>query len=166
MGARLLQQPVNLPARELARVVQNLANKRDTWWHRVQRPQQDRWWTRLYVDESLDVWLLTWLPGHVAELHDHGPSSAAFTVVRGTLEETRVTGDSGIQFCSHQPGRVATLPAGVVHDVRGAGDGLAVSIHAYSPALTQMHYYEWDNDGQLSIVRHVETDEPEQKLAG
>src|SRR4051812_27192037 len=143
MGARLLHGSVNLPAWALARVVHDVAGKRDTWWHRVQRPEQDRWWTRLYVDDSLDVWLLTWLPGHVAELHDHGPSAAAFAVVQGTLEETRVTRDGGMQFCSHQPGRVATLPAGVVHDVRGAGKGLAVSIHAYSPALTEMRYYDW-----------------------
>lgn len=48
-----------------------------------------RWWTRIWHDPDVDVWLLSWLPGHTTELHDHGDSAAAFTVVRGALTETR-----------------------------------------------------------------------------
>ena len=46
----------------------------------------ERWHQRLYRDPRIDVWLISWLPSQGTELHDHGGSSGAFTVLRGTLD--------------------------------------------------------------------------------
>jgi predicted metal-dependent enzyme (double-stranded beta helix superfamily) len=150
---------------ELLDIVQWIAADEGIWVDRVQTPGSDRWWTRLYVDEAVDVWLLTWLPGQFTDLHDHGPSTAVFTVIRGELEEMRLGRDADMQITSCAPGSRSVVEAGVVHDVRAVGTDLAVSIHAYSPPLTLMTYYTRNDDGDLHIARQAETDEPEQQLA-
>jgi predicted metal-dependent enzyme (double-stranded beta helix superfamily) len=163
MTANLAYATGNLRVDELADVVRWIAADETQWAHRVRAPGSDRWWTRLYADWALDVWLLTWLPGQFTDLHDHGDSAAAFAVARGELEEARLTFAGGRQIskCSGEP---TLVDVGVVHDVRAIGDELAVSIHAYSPPLTRMTYYDAD-DGGLQVVRYVETNEPEQELS-
>ena len=126
----------------------------------IPAPGADRWWTRLHAGSDVDVWLLSWLPGQTTELHDHGPSRAAFTVVQGRLAEDRVHLDRRRHHV-RPAGAVTAIPLGVRHDVTGAGEGPAVSVHAYSPPLTQMNYY--DQAGRL--VRSVRTHEPEEELS-
>src|SRR5947209_20416090 len=46
-----------------------------------------RWHVRIHQDEDVDVWLISWTTEQGTELHDHGGSSGAFTVVDGTLNE-------------------------------------------------------------------------------
>jgi len=48
-----------------------------------------------------------------------------------------------------------------VHDVRNIREETAVSVHAYSPPLSSMRFYDVD-DGQLTTLAHVWTDDPEQ----
>jgi hypothetical protein len=50
----------------------------------------------------------------------------------------------------------------VRHDVRHAGSGPAASLHAYSPRLTRMTFWEPTGTG-LRAVRTVRTDTPEQE---
>jgi len=50
--------------------------------------------------------------------------------------------------------------------VRGAGSRPAVSIHAYSPPLVRMTFYEVDRDRRLRVRSRVETREPESDLNG
>jgi Cysteine dioxygenase type I len=57
-------------------------------------PTNDRWFTLLHGDDELDVWLLSWAPDRSTELHDHGGSLGALTVVSGALRETRWDGES------------------------------------------------------------------------
>jgi predicted metal-dependent enzyme (double-stranded beta helix superfamily) len=136
------------------------------WQPRLQIPDgEQRWWTRLSTDRHVDVWLLSWLPGHTTELHDHGTSAAAFSVVRGSLVEVRAEQQGRRRAFLRQPGWVTWLAPGVIHDVSGAGDEPAVSIHAYSPPLEQMNYYGADDLRRLRIVRSVRTDQPEQELS-
>jgi len=40
-------------------------------------PADTRWYTRLHADDDLDVWLISWAPGHATELHDHQAITAA-----------------------------------------------------------------------------------------
>src|SRR5579875_1446030 len=87
--------PPRSPARprsavELLQLVTRIAAGNE-WRGRVQLPAgNERWWTQLHSADDLDVWLLSWLPGHATDLHDHGGSSAAFTVVQGALREIRL----------------------------------------------------------------------------
>jgi predicted metal-dependent enzyme (double-stranded beta helix superfamily) len=150
---------------ELSELVRAVSGDPGIWQSRLQIPAgTDRWWTRLSADERVDLWLLSWLPGHRTELHDHGSSAAAFSVVRGELVELRTGLAGSRKRYLRAPGAVTALAPGVIHDVRGAGTGPAVSIHAYSPPLRQMNYYGNGADGRLQIVRSVRTHEPEEEL--
>jgi len=151
-------------AQDLAELVTGLAERPDGWRSRLRLPESGgRWWTRLTSDPCVDVWLLSWLPGQATDLHDHGGSSAAFTVVRGELTEVRLARNGGAISIPRRPGRAVTVGADVVHDVRGAGSKAAVSIHAYSPPLTRMTYYAPDGRGGVWATRTVATSEPEQQ---
>ncbi len=129
---------------------------------RVPAPGEDRFWTLLDSDGQVDIWLLSWLPGHSTDLHDHGDSSAAFAVARGTLSEVRVDPDGHRIVHERGVGGTTWVAPGVVHDVHGAGDGPAVSVHAYSPPLSRMNYYAQDAAGRLVPVASVETTDPEE----
>ena len=106
-------------------------------------PVDTRWYTRLHADDDLDVWLISWAPGHTTELHDHGGSLGALTVLSGSLHEYRWTGD-GLRRRRLDAGDQAAFPLGWVHDVGATGDTPfeTLSVHAYSPPLTAMSYYE------------------------
>jgi hypothetical protein len=119
----------------------------------------ERWHQRIYRDRRMDVWLISWLPSQGTQLHDHGGSSGSFTVLSGTLTEAVVGGGT-----LHDHDRVASQSIGFgahyVHDVRNVYDTPAVSVHAYSPPLTTMTYYDLA-DGKLETITSIATDDPE-----
>ncbi|GAA4892018.1 cysteine dioxygenase [Actinomycetospora straminea] len=116
-----------------------------------------RWSRRLHADEHLDVWLISWTTDQAAELHDHGGSLGALTVVRGALTEWRWSPGSeddgtcaaeeiaargpGLRRRVVDPGRSVAFGLGHVHDVSNRAVETAVSVHAYSPPLSAMSYY-------------------------
>jgi len=112
-----------------------------------------RWSHRLATLPDAEVWLLTWLPGQCTDVHDHGGSAGAFTVVEGELTEETFAGvrpastlmpsGTGRGFGAHHVHRVANL-----------GPKPAVSIHVYGPALTSMTQYRVES-GRL-VVASVE----------
>ncbi|MCV7422691.1 cysteine dioxygenase family protein [Mycobacterium yunnanensis] len=133
-------------------------------------PTDERWFTRLHGDDELDVWLISWVPERSTELHDHGGSLGAVTVVSGALVETRWDGDA-LRQRRLEAGDQAGFPLGWVHDVvwapsqpvRLAGPKPAptLSVHAYSPPLTAMSYYEVTDRNTLRRERTELTDKPE-----
>jgi len=54
----------------------------------VEFDEQARWHRRIYRDQRVDVWLISWLPDQGTQLHDHGGSSGSFTVISGVLAES------------------------------------------------------------------------------
>ncbi len=125
-------------------------------------PTDARWFTRLRSDADLDVWLISWVPGHATELHDHADSLGALTVLSGTLAEYRWDRDR-LKHRRLRAGDQAAFPQGWVHDVVWAPDPTpapTLSVHAYSPPLTTMSYYEVAG-GQLRRTRTDQTDQPE-----
>lgn len=120
-------------------------------------PRSERWYSRLHGDDELDIWLISWVPDRATELHDHGGSLGALTVLCGAVAETRWDGQA-LRRRRLDAGDQAGFPLGWVHDVvwspppsRGgsAATGGSVpvptsatlSVHAYSPPLTAMSYY-------------------------
>ena len=131
----------------------------------------ERWFTRLHGDDELDVWLISWVPERSTELHDHGGSLGALTVVSGALNESRWDGDS-LRQRRLAAGDQAGFPLGWVHDVVWAPETVTVqsppskraptlSVHAYSPPLTAMSYYEVTDRSTLRRDRTELTDKPE-----
>lgn len=148
---------------ELTSVVRSAAADTRRWQPRLHLPDgNDRWWTLLSKHDHVDIWLLSWLPGQATDLHDHGPSAAAFTVVRGQLGELRLDRRGRATTYSRRPDSMIWLAPGLVHDVSGAGVEPTVSIHAYSPPLREMNYYTADPRRRLHRVRTVGTHQPEQ----
>jgi quercetin dioxygenase-like cupin family protein len=119
----------------------------------------ERWHQRIYRDRRVDVWLISWLPAQGTQLHDHGGSSGSFTVLSGALTEATVAG-SELHDHHRTVGDSVGFGAHYVHDVRNLSDAPAVSIHAYSPPLTSMTYYDLA-DGKLESITTLATDDPE-----
>ncbi len=124
-------------------------------------PAEDRWFTRLRGDDDLDVWLISWAPGHPTELHDHGGSLGALTVLSGALYEFRWDGEQ-LRRRRLDAGDQAAFPLGWVHDVVWAkattSPGPTLSVHAYSPPLSAMSFYEVTARGTLRRDRTELTD--------
>jgi hypothetical protein len=123
-------------------------------------PPEERWFTRIFGDDEVDLWLISWAPGQSTELHDHGGSLGALTVVSGSLRETRWDGRR-LRRRRLNAGDQAGFPLGWVHDVVWAPESAAapvaptLSVHAYSPPLTAMSYYEVN---ERQMLRRKRTD--------
>jgi quercetin dioxygenase-like cupin family protein len=144
---------------ELTTLVQNTAADTATWSSVARFDAADRFYARLHSDSRVDVWLLTWLHDQSTDLHDHGSSAAAFTVLGGELCEVRAATDGRLSTYRRHPGETTWVAPGVVHDVRHSS-GPAISIHAYSPPLVTMTYYE-ARRGRLEPTRTIEATSPE-----
>jgi hypothetical protein len=134
-------------------------------------PVDERWATRIHADDELDVWLISWVPDKSTELHDHSGSLGALTVLSGSLHEYRWDGTQLVRR-RLDAGDQAGFPLGWVHDVMRAPlafsgapapaeIGPTLSVHAYSPPLTAMSYYEVTQAKTLRRSRTILTDEPE-----
>src|ERR1700744_2415486 len=117
-------------------------------------PTDDRWFARLHGDDEVDVWLISWVPGHRTELHDHGGSLGALTLLSGSVDEFRWDGER-LRRRRLDAGDQAGFPLGWVHDVLGAPSATAapvtsaveiqgppLSVDAYFPPLTVVSHYE------------------------
>lgn len=139
-------------------------------------PETERWFARVHGDDDLDIWLISWVAGHATELHDHGGSIGALTVLSGSLNEYRWDGRR-LRRRRLDAGDQAGFPLGWVHDVVWAPRKVPVtqpaveplsaaipptlSVHAYSPPLTAMSYYEVTERNTLRRRRTELTDQPE-----
>lgn len=134
----------------------------------VRYDEQERWHQRIYRDQRVDVWLISWLPTQGTSLHDHGGSAGAFTVIEGELIETvdltrqRRSGPALREIPRRAGDSIAFSPS-YIHDVRNASQTPAVSVHAYSSPLTSMTYYDLEGR-ELQPIATVRTDDPEHEL--
>jgi rhodanese-related sulfurtransferase len=126
---------------ELASIVSQFASS-EGWLDRVRLRADDRWYERLYHGPDHDIWVISWMPGQSTGFHDHGESAGAFVVATGILEEHR----PGEQTRVIPPGQPRAFGSEYAHDVRNASLAPAISIHAYSPPLTDMNEYELEGN--------------------
>ena len=124
---------------ELANIVSLFASS-DGWMDKVRLRVERRWYERLYHGLDYDIWVISWLPGQSTGFHDHGASSGAFVVATGILEEHR----PGERSRVIHPGEPRAFGPDYKHDVRNVSLAPAISIHAYSPPLSEMNEYELD----------------------
>jgi rhodanese-related sulfurtransferase len=134
---------------ELANIVSQFASS-DGWLDRVRLRSEHRWYERLYHGPDYDIWAISWMPRQSTGFHDHGGSAGAFIVATGILEEHR-PGDQALVI---PPGDPRSFGPEYAHDVRNASLAPAVSIHAYSPPLSEMNEYELDGS-QLVPREHA-----------
>ena len=158
------EAPAPLGPGELVAFTQFLAREVRAGAHIVDFDPERRWHRRLYRDGRVDVWLISWLPEQGTQLHDHGGSAGSFTVVQGALSEA-VLAYNGAQGGTlrerrHGTGATVGFDGRHVHDVRNLDADRAVSIHAYSPPLTSMTFYDLER-GRLVPFAQLDTDDPE-----
>jgi predicted metal-dependent enzyme (double-stranded beta helix superfamily) len=145
-----------LGARQLADVVRRLAASPPGWLGRVRLNPEGRWYERIHLGDSYEVWVISWLPGQATGFHDHGGSAGAFAVVWGTLMERRVVGATTMGHVLAKPvgaGESRAFGPRYIHDVRNAAaSAVAVSVHAYSPPLPAMTRYDLTPAGLVKLA--------------
>ncbi|HOQ53368.1 MAG TPA: hypothetical protein PLF56_07110, partial [Micropruina sp.] len=99
---------LHAPDPALSRLLQRVVHDRDSWQPLIRFGVAERYWARIHVPEDVDVWLLTWTTAQGTELHDHGTSEAAFSVISGVLSETRVR-DGELIVHERTPGAVVPV---------------------------------------------------------
>ncbi|MCK9896417.1 cysteine dioxygenase family protein [Frankia sp. AgB32] len=130
---------IELPA--LRRLTAELATRTDVWRPVIRHTADRRWYTRLLLSATVEVWLIGWYPGQQTEVHDHGGALGALTVVEGCVEEDQFDRDwalTGIR--EHVTGPSAGFGAAHVHRVANRADVPATTIHAYSPPELPLRY--------------------------
>lgn len=128
--------------RQLAEFVTDAAADARRWARLVGFDEHERFALKLDEDDERDLWLLTWLPGQHTGWHDHGGSNGAFAVARGALHERRYVAGHGRREIRLGPRASRIVPDPVLHDVRNQGPASAISLHAYSPPLRTMTYFD------------------------
>ena len=142
-----------LTPRQLAAEVRRLTSAPAEWVARVRLDPEGRWYEQIRVDDALELWLISWLPGQSTGFHDHGGANGAFGVVWGGLSE--YVAARGAVASAPNPlaaGEVRSFGPRHVHDVRNSSTGsVAVSVHAYSPPLSAMTRYDLTPGGLVAI---------------
>ena len=152
----------DLDADALTELLDGLAGRPDLWRHLVSHRADARTYEQLHRDDHVAVWLICWMNDHDTGFHDHDLSAGAVAVAHGSVREERLVLGRSID----EPiGRIASagmqfsFGASDIHRVLHAGEGPAVTIHAYSPPLTRMGSYTVEPTGQLR--RHAVSYEEE-----
>jgi Cysteine dioxygenase type I len=141
-----------LSSEQLAAEVRRLTATPAEWVTRVRLDPEGRWYERIQLSDTYEVWLISWLPGQSTGFHDHGGSA-------GALDECVLPRNgSGALVTQVASGDVRAFGPHYVHDVRNSAAGsVAVSVHAYSPPLAEMTRYDLTPGG--IVVAGIEGDE-------
>jgi Cysteine dioxygenase type I len=149
---------------ELSALARAIGELPELWRANVSHSPNERIFTQLYRDPSIDIWLICWDNAQDTGYHDHDQSSGAVYVCEGLLcEDSLQRGDDGWireRTIEHRAGEGFEFPAAYIHGVRHPGGGTpATSIHIYSPALWRMGHYEYTTDGIMGRVSITYADE-------
>ena len=141
---------MSLTTRALERFVARMAATPELWQHAVRHASDVRVYEQIWDDEEVNAWVICWCEDQDTGFHDHDRSGAAIAVISGQVREDRLTvGGTGPVSRELGPGEVFAVPPVAIHRVLHAGDGPAVTIHAYSPPLRQTGAYRLGPHGEL-----------------
>jgi Cysteine dioxygenase type I len=141
----------------LRAIAAGLAEVTVPWEIRTGEVPSERCYERLLVTPAYEAWVICWPAGTALDLHDHGGSVGAFSVVAGRLDEDRVD-DGHVSGRRLGPGDTASFGPSCVHAVSNRGDQPATSIHVYSPPLECMDYYDRSDTGEIVVLRRDPVD--------
>jgi hypothetical protein len=135
----------------LAAIAAGLASVTVPWELGHDEVPAERRYERVLSTPAYDAWVISWPSGGALDLHDHGGSAGAFSVVAGQLDEATVDGTVTV-VRTFSAGQTTTFNSTRVHAVVNRGSVVATSVHVYSPPLSSMVYYGVDDDGGLVAV--------------
>jgi len=95
-----------------------------------------RRWSYLIRAEHYEALIIAWPPGTGLAMHDHGGSLAALHVIGGQLRERYIdaSGESHVRWLA--AGDTIQMDGDHAHEVINLDDVEALSVHVYSPPLT------------------------------
>ena len=117
---------------QLAGVTAGFVFRPELWRPLVGHDPSRRWFERLLLTSTLEVWLIGWAPGQETGVHDHGGASGGMTVAEGALVEEifdlagpgkgpgepRLHALASGRRVTHEPGIPVGFPEARVHRVR------------------------------------------------
>jgi hypothetical protein len=140
---------VSLTLEELERFVAALASSPERWSDHVRHACDERVYEQIWDDEDVNAWVICWSEDQDTGFHDHDESGAAIAVIEGTVREDRLAIGAAPRSRELGAGLTFTVAPVAIHRVLHAGEGTAVTIHAYSPPLTRTGAYRTGEDGAL-----------------
>jgi quercetin dioxygenase-like cupin family protein len=138
-----------LTTSQLEAFVAGLAASEERWRHHVRHSEELRVTEQIWDDEQVNAWLICWSEDQDTGFHDHDESAAAIAVISGRVREDRFRVGGAPRVHELGAGSVFTVPPVAIHRVLHAGEGPAVTIHAYSPPLVRTGAYRLTDDGEL-----------------
>lgn len=151
MTALAISNPTSAGLRTL---VADIAADPELWEGLVHHDPGQRHFALPHHDVEVEVWVVSWMPGHDTGFHDHDGSAAAITVTRGEIREQRLAVGRANVDQRFGAGQTLVVRPSDIHRVQHAGAAPSVTIHAYSPPLTRMGQYEVGPNGTLQ--RHAQ----------
>lgn len=129
--------------------VRSLAGAPELWRHHVRPQQALRVYEQIWGDADVNAWVICWCEDQDTGFHDHDHSAAGIAVISGRVREDRLR--LGREPASRElgAGEIFSMPPVAIHRVLHAGEGPAVTIHAYSPPLTRTGAYRTGANGEL-----------------
>lgn len=138
---------------ELEQMARDIVDRPEIWQPLVRVDGDQRRYELIYEDESVDAWVLSWMPGQGTGFHDHYISSVGLCcALGGVREDLMVYGRDHLPL-HLRPGDSRQGGPGYIHRVRHEIDEPAVTIHVYSPRLDWVGQYRLRDDG--SVRREV-----------
>lgn len=139
----------NLTEPQLVALVRGVYREPDLWRPLVVTDPDRRRYRLLYEEARLDLWVLSWMPGQFTGYHDHGDAAVGLVAAQGEVIERQLHLRDGARARRLTAGDERHGRAGYIHSVGHAAGRPAVTIHAYSPPLTQVGQYSADESGLL-----------------
>ena len=141
---------MSLTAQELERFAAGLAADPGRWERALDEADDGaRAYALIWDDDEVNAWVIRWTEDSDTGFHDHDASGAGITVVHGTVREDRLALGGPPRSRTFTAGETFTVPPVAIHRVLHAGQGAAVTIHAYSPPLRRTGAYRVGADGAL-----------------
>jgi predicted metal-dependent enzyme (double-stranded beta helix superfamily) len=142
---------------ELEAIVTEVGRSPWLWGHAVRFDSRRRSHRVLYTTDTVEVALFGWAAGQETRFHDHGGANGAAFVCSGTLIEDVIEAVDGLVISSYTRRRRSesafSFGPEYIHRVRhDPALGVALSVHAYTPALSEALDYEVRADGTLAVL--------------
>ena len=132
---------------DLSSILRNLVRDHGAAFHSRARFRDGAEYNReqVYTAPGFEVWLLSWLPGQITPIHDHGGVVTVTTVLSGAILEERFERTSGPLVrqswtTRRAAGDLDRLDPAAIHRVRPVGN--VVTLHLYVPTCADGQIYQ------------------------
>lgn len=134
---------------DLASLLRGLVRDHGRSFHSRAKFREGAEYHRELVDSALgyEIWLMSWLPGQITPIHDHGGARTVTTVLSGTVLEEGFERIGGTDELEVRPtwtrrreiGDIDPIDPAAIHRVQPIGT--VVTLHLYLPACADGQIY-------------------------